>query len=369
MGREVASATARWCHLLETDARPELVAVCDCEPALLKWFTTSFGTARQATTDYRELLGNPQVEAVYCGVPHNLHRQIYIDIIEAGKHLLGEKPFGIDRAANRAVLEAAAKRPNLVVQASSEFPFFPAVQRIVRFIRERPFGRILEVECGFLHSSDMNPDKPISWKRQVEINGEYGCMGDLGLHVFHVPLRAGWVPKNVRAVLSKVVTRRPDASGRMVPCDTWDNATLLCEVAHEDYSFPLTAKMHRMAPGETNTWYLSIKGTNFSARFSTKRPKTLETMPYSKTEQQAWRSEDVGYETAFKTVTGGIFEFGFSDSILQMLAAFFRQVEQGSSAALPFRCATLEETRLSHEIFTAALESQKRQCVAEVPRQ
>ncbi len=367
MARELASAMARWCHLLDLDVRPELVAVCDREPRLLDWFTANFPALGQTTTDYRELLANPQVEAVYCAVPHNLHRQMYVDIIEAGKHLLGEKPFGIDREANRAILDAAARHPQAIVRASSEFPFFPAVQRIIRFIQEKRFGTILEVDCGFLHSSDMNPDKPINWKRMIDINGEYGCMGDLGLHVFHLPLRAGWTPANVRAILSKVVRERPDASGRRVPCETWDNATLFCEVAQADgYAFPLTAKMQRMAPGETDTWYLTIKGTEFSARFSTKRPKTLETMPYSKSGPQAWHSEDVGYETQFQAITGGIFEFGFSDSLLQMLAAFCRQIELGNNGELFFGCATAAETRWTHEIFTAALASQKSHSVVAI---
>jgi predicted dehydrogenase len=366
MGRELASAMARWCHLLDLNVRPELVAVCDRAPALLDWFTSNFDTVHQATADYRELLANPKVEAVYCAVPHNLHQQMYVDILNAGKHLLGEKPFGIDRAANRAILAAAARHPQAVVRASSEFPFFPVMQRIIRLIKDRKFGKILEVECGFLHSSDMNPDKPINWKRMVDVNGEYGCMGDLGLHVFHVPLRFGWTPANVRAILSKVVRERPNASGQLVPCETWDNATLFCEVPCDGEVFPLTAKTQRMAPGETNTWYLTIKGTELSARFTTKRPKTLETMPYVKTGPQTWHSEDVGYEPEFKTITGGIFEFGFSDSLLQMLAAFCRQIELGNQGELFFGCATLEETRLSHEIFTAALESQKNKSVVKI---
>ena len=55
-------------------------------------------------------------------------------------------------------------------------------------------------------------------------------MGDLGMHVLHIPLRAGWFPNNVRALLSKIVTERPGRDGTMVPCETWDNAVLACEV-------------------------------------------------------------------------------------------------------------------------------------------
>ena len=42
-------------------------------------------------------------------------------------------------------------------------------------------------------------------------------MGDLGMHALHIPLRVGWMPHNVRALLSKIVTERPDGKGGMAP--------------------------------------------------------------------------------------------------------------------------------------------------------
>ena len=51
-------------------------------------------------------LDSDEIDAIYCAVPHNLHEQIYIDIINAKKHLLGEKPFGIDKKANENILKA-----------------------------------------------------------------------------------------------------------------------------------------------------------------------------------------------------------------------------------------------------------------------
>src|SRR5229473_316531 len=105
MGREFASAAARWCHLLDFDVAPRIVGVCDTNPAMLGWFTDNIDTIRVATQDYHELLSFPPIDAIYCAVPHNLHEQFYVDIIEAGKHLLGEKPFGIDKAANAHILD------------------------------------------------------------------------------------------------------------------------------------------------------------------------------------------------------------------------------------------------------------------------
>jgi predicted dehydrogenase len=360
MGREFASAAARWCHLIDMDVRPEIVAICDANPALFPWYADNFPSIKQTTHDYRELLGNRQVEAVYCAVPHNLHREIYCATIAAGKHLLGEKPFGIDRPANDAILACIAEHPGAFVRCSSEFPFFPAVQRIGRMIEAGQFGQIIEVNGSFLHSSDLDPNKPLNWKRIVQMNGEYGCMGDLGMHVCHVPFRAGWIPRTVRAVLSNIVPQRPDGRGGIAPCETWDNATLLCDTADPATGglFPMILKTQRIAPGQQDTWSLDVLGTRASARFSTKNPKRLELLNYTGGEQ-VWGQIDVGYETPFKCITGGIFEFGFCDAILQMWAAFVDELNHGRRRALLAGCATPEETALSHRLFTAALESQK----------
>lgn len=366
MGREFASAAARWCHLPEMTSRPEIVAVCDTNASLFPWYTGNFPTIKTVTSDYHELLADKNVDAVYCAVPHNLHRELYCRILDAGKHLMGEKPFGIDQAANDAILKSVSTHPELLVRCSSEFPFIPAVQRIGRMIDENAFGRIIEVNAAFLHSSDLDPEKPINWKRMIQYNGEYGCMGDLGMHVCHVPFRAGWIPRSVRAILMNIIPERPDGHGNTVPCETWDNATLLCDVVQTETVFPMSLKTWRIAPGEKDTWSIEILGTEASARFSTKNPKRLETMHYAGGSTQSWQFEDMGHETAFKSITGGIFEFGFSDSILQMWASFLHELEHGKPRNRFAGCVTPEETALSHRLFTAAIRANDGNKVVEV---
>jgi predicted dehydrogenase len=367
MGREFASAAARWIHLADLGARPEVVAVCDANPDVLAWYERLEPRPR-LTTDYRDLLADDGVEAVYCAVPHHLHEELYLAALRAGKHLLGEKPFGIDLAANRAITAEIEARPELLVRCSSELPFYPGGQRVARWIAERRFGRVLEVRSLFLHASDLDPAKPINWKRQARFNGEYGCMGDLGMHALHLPLRAGWNPANVRAVLSDVFPERPDGRGGTAACDTWDNAVLLCEVETDGYAFPLRVETKRIAPGETNTWTIEIDGTEGSIAYTSKLPKTLRWMEYAPGAPQAWQVLDLGSESAYPTITGAIFEFGFSDAILQMWAAFVDELAHGREGMRqPFHCATPEEAAATHRIFTAALESHERRTVVPVP--
>ena len=116
----------------------------------------------------------------------------------------------------------------------------------------------------------------------------------------------------------------------------------------------------RIAPGQGNTWYLRIYGTEMSAEFSTKNPKELRFLPYSPGSTQEWRSLDLPHQPVYPGITGSIFEFGFSDALLQMLATFCDELVHGKEGMRQsFGCVTPEETAFSHHLFTAALESQR----------
>jgi predicted dehydrogenase len=195
MGRETASALGRWIALDGFPVKAELNAVCDISPAVCEWFR-QVPTIHHITGDYREVLNDPGIDLVYVAVPHHLHEKIYVDVLRAGKDLFAEKPFGIDLPAAERIAEAA-KQTGRFVRVSSELPFLPGAQRVIRQIQTGSFGKLLEVRAGFWHSSDLDPTKPVNWKRQVATCGEVGVMGDLGMHVMHIPFRMGWKPKRV----------------------------------------------------------------------------------------------------------------------------------------------------------------------------
>jgi predicted dehydrogenase len=359
MGREFASSIARWCHLLDESPVPILVGICDIKEENWKWFTDNFPGIKIVTQDYHELLNSSSIDAIYCAVPHNLQEQFYIDIIEARKHLLGEKPFGIDLIANKKILNAIEANPDIIVRCSSEFPYYPAVMRIVNWLKDKKYGRLIEVRAGFHHASDMDISKPINWKRQVEFNGEYGCMGDLGMHILHIPFSMNWKLINVFADLQKIVENRHDGNGRIVKCDTWDNAVLTCKsidpVSSKEFTLVLETK--RMAPGATNNWFIEIYGTKGSAIFNTHNPKSFMFLE-TNGKEHGWTSIDVGSQSFIPTITGGIFEFGFSDAFQQMIGAYLQEFNINGSSH-PFRNVIPDDTFLSHRLFTAALESYK----------
>ena len=77
MGRESASAFARWRALIDVTVEPKLIGVADLNPAALEWFDDG---QTFLTPDYRQLLDRDEVEVVYAAVPHNLHKKIYCEV-------------------------------------------------------------------------------------------------------------------------------------------------------------------------------------------------------------------------------------------------------------------------------------------------
>ncbi|MGH3452224.1 MAG: Gfo/Idh/MocA family protein [Haloechinothrix sp.] len=357
MGKEIAAAIARWPALVDHPARPVLTAVCDIDPQVLAWFDR-IDTVRTKVADYRDLLAEDSagggVDVVYIAVRHDLHERMYVDAVRAGKDLLAEKPFGIDLAAAERIVAAIDAHPGVFVRCSSEMPFFPGAQAAIRRIADGALGEIIDASNAFGHSSDLDPGKPINWKRQQQYCGAAGVMNDLGIHVLHTPLRLGWQPSLVYAVLQDLVPERPGPEGTPVVCDTFENATLLCTVRQPGRSFPLTLATKRIDPGQRNTWSLRVTGLGGGVEFSTRYPKTLRVMTLDGADQ-VWQEVEMGSQSVFPTVTGGIFETGFSDAILQMWAAFF--AERAGLLGDGFGCVTPHEAVTSHRIWTAALRS------------
>ena len=178
------------------------------------------------------------------------------------------------------------------------------------------------------------------------------------MHVAHVPLRLGYQPETVYAMLDNVVLERPGADGALVPCDTWDNALLACRVPSgptaTDRRFSMLWETRRIAPGQMNSWSFEALGMDGGVRFSTRTPTTLQRFT-RRDGEQVWEEVQPGNVSVWPMVSGGIFEFGFADALMQMWASYLaeREGELGDR----FGTATPAEALASHRVFAAALRS------------
>lgn len=141
---------------------------------------------------YTELLEDPAVQAVYNPLPNHLHVPLSIAALEAGKHVLCEKPIALSSAEAQQLVEAAARRPHLKVMEAFMYRFHPQWRRAKEIATGGEIGELRAIQTFFSYYND----NPVNIRNQAEIGGgglmDIGCYGiSLARFLFdREPLRA-----------------------------------------------------------------------------------------------------------------------------------------------------------------------------------
>jgi hypothetical protein len=139
------------------------------------------------------------------------------------------------------IQKAMDEHPEVLVRCSSEFPFYPAVQKMVEWYRSGAFGQIIEAKFAIKHSSDMDLNKPINWKRTLSATANTAALGDLGI-IRTTCRSASAMPKSVSAQLPGEYCRMA-AVRKTRACETWDNAFCSRRINEARRRVPLTFEM------------------------------------------------------------------------------------------------------------------------------
>ncbi len=180
MGRVHTQAYARLRHHFpDVRLQPRLVAVADEVPGRAEAAVGQFGF-ETAVLDWRELAGDPRVQAVSITAPNFLHREIGVALAQAGKHIWIEKPVGLDPDDARAVRDAVI---GAGVQGVVGFNYrnAPAVQAARQLIAAGEIGDITHVRVRLFSDYAAHPDGALTW-RYEKARGGNGVLGDLASH-------------------------------------------------------------------------------------------------------------------------------------------------------------------------------------------
>jgi predicted dehydrogenase len=134
-------------YALTLSERCEAFSVASRDPDRARAFADRHGVVRAAAS-YRELLDDPGVDVVYVAVPHSEHERWTMAAIEAGKHVLCEKPITIDASAAERVFSAAEQAGVFVLEAFAYW-FHPQTDLLMSLVRERAVGELRMVEVTF----------------------------------------------------------------------------------------------------------------------------------------------------------------------------------------------------------------------------
>jgi predicted dehydrogenase len=125
----------------------ELFAVASRDQAAAERYAAEHGLAR-AYGSYEALLADPEVEAVYISLPNGMHAEWATRALEAGKHVLCEKPLSRRPDEVRALFELADRRDRLLMEAFM-YRHNPQTQRLLELVRDRAVGPLRMIAASF----------------------------------------------------------------------------------------------------------------------------------------------------------------------------------------------------------------------------
>jgi len=163
----------------------EFAAVTRARAELVESFAREFG-ARSWYGTYEELLADKSIEAVYIATPVNLHCEQTIAAAEAGKHILCEKPMGMDTTECDRMMDAAIKN-GVKLGIAYYRHFYPVVGRIKDIIASGEIGKPVFTQINAFEFFDPAPDNDRYWFIEKEKSGG-GPMFDFGCHRIEVLL-------------------------------------------------------------------------------------------------------------------------------------------------------------------------------------
>jgi predicted dehydrogenase len=198
MWKEAAAKTVRWgligcgdiarrrvAPALRDLSNCDLVAVSRARPELAEGFAREFG-ARKWCADWRELLRDPHIQAVYVATPVYLHAAQTVAAAEAGKHVLCEKPMAMNVEECERMI-AACRANNVKLGIAYYRRFYPLIERIKRLLESGEIGKPVIVQINVYGWFNPQPDHPRYWLIQKEQAGG-GPMFDVGCHRVEVLL-------------------------------------------------------------------------------------------------------------------------------------------------------------------------------------
>lgn len=156
------------------------------------------------TTDYHELLANPDVEIVCVTTSSGSHASIGLDVLKAGKHLLVEKPMAMSAADADRLIQVAEEK-NLTLAVVSQQRFEEQHQLVKRVLAEERLGKLLyvDVACPFYRTQEYYDSA--DWRGTLAEDG--GALMNQGIHSIDLML---WMAGPVQSVFGQVATKTHD---------------------------------------------------------------------------------------------------------------------------------------------------------------
>ena len=198
----------------------DLVGVCTSREETAKSAQQETG-AGVWSTDVEEFVNRDDIDVIDCSAPNQLHRDVALAALKAGKHVYCEKPLArsgdeareLYQAARNASAEAhgtAGSGPSFGM--TFNYRFIPAILRAKQLIDEGRIGGVYTYRAEYLHTGYQDPNRPLGWKLKKEEGGS-GALADLGSHVIDLVRYLLGEYRSVQANFETFIKERPVSKG------------------------------------------------------------------------------------------------------------------------------------------------------------
>lgn len=160
---------------LQKSAHNQVLAICSRDAQSARRVADELQIERAYGT-YEELLADPDIDAIYNPLPNHLHVDWSIKALQAGKHVLCEKPLGLNTADAQRLVDAAQAHPQLKVMEAFMYRFHPQWQLAKQLVDEGRIGKLHAVHSHFSY----NNREPDNIRNKAEWGG--GALLDIGCY-------------------------------------------------------------------------------------------------------------------------------------------------------------------------------------------
>lgn len=321
----------------------EVAAVAGVSEEEARAFGQSMGIER-TTGDYRKVLEDPSIDAVHVCTPNVLHHPISKAAMEAGKHVLCEKPMAMSETEARDLVEIARKT-GLVNCVNHNLRYYPVVQQIRRMIEHGELGEILVVQ-GTYSQDWLLYDTDFNWRIESKDNGALRTTGDIGSHWMDmIQHLTGLKIKSLCADLAifHKTRKKPKFAvetftGKKLKPEDYDEITIdtddfgavllrLGDRAHGAFT------VSQVSAGCKNRFQIEIFGTEAGAIWNQERPDELWIGHRNAPNQLILKDPSLldPQAATFADLPGGHSE-GYDDAHKQVFRRFYRKIADPSAA-------------------------------------
>ena len=250
--------------------RGEVAALCDSNPGALQAASAASGVTR-TFTDYRAVIAQRDIDAVVIATPNHLHSPIALAAIDAGKHVMCEKPLGMNHSETEAMALAAA-RAGVVHMTAFTYRFVPAIRWMHALMREGTLGALYHVRVRRLQDWS---DAALGWRQERALAGS-GELGDMLAHrIDYVHYLVGSFTRIVAHTKQCLAQRRrPD--GTLQPSDVEDWVAVIGEVTGGATAVLESTKMATgRGSGGQGEDFVELNGSDGTLIYRLERPHEL----------------------------------------------------------------------------------------------